>query len=66
MNDYEDILRSATFINLNQGLFVDYRLVEFVVFDLEGEKSDAETLFLTIVLFDDPPICFIDVMVSFV
>ena len=66
MNDYSDILQSASFINLNQGIFINYRIIEFVVSDLEGEKSDAETLLLNIVLFDDPPICFIDITVSFI
>ena len=65
MNDYSQILQSATFINLNKGIFVDQRIIEFVVSDLEGGKSDPETLLLTIVLFDNPPICFIDVAVSF-
>ena len=65
LNDYSQILQSATFINLNKGIFVDQRIIEFVVSDLEGGKSDPETLLLTIVLFDNPPICFIDVAVSF-
>ncbi|KAI6650776.1 hypothetical protein LOD99_7827 [Oopsacas minuta] len=64
LTDYSQFLQSATFVNLNQNISPEDRYIEFTVTDAEGATSETVTLVLTIITFDDPPICFSDIIVS--
>ena len=64
ISEYLILLQSVAFVNLNQNISTEDRLIEFRVTDGSGATSDSEFLNITILPFDDPPICFSDISVS--
>ena len=60
---YESVLQTVTFANTFPGILSHQRNITVVTFD-GMTSSPIHTILIDVVLFDDPPICYFDVLVS--
>ena len=60
---YESVLQTVTFVNTFPGILPHQRNITVITFD-GMTSSPIHTILINIVLFDDPPICYFDELVS--